>query len=129
MAHSLATSSFAYDFGRIMIWVHASKDQSSPSLWRLRKDSAMNASYKLWAKGFQGVIAGLLLCLFSAGGARAQNFLTVDCTGTTPGAYSSLQSAVYSATPWTFILVTGPCNENLSIYAQTNLNLGAYYGQ
>ena len=89
----------------------------------------MNASYKLWAKGFQGVIAGLLLCLFSAGGARAQNFLTVDCTGTTPGAYSSLQSAVYSATPGTFILVTGPCNENLSIYAQTNLNLGAYYGQ
>ena len=89
----------------------------------------MNASYKLRAKGLGEVIAGLLLCLFSAGGVRAQNFLTVDCTGATPGAYTSIQAAVYSATPGTFILVTGPCNENVSIYAQTYLNLGAYYGQ
>ncbi len=90
----------------------------------------MKSNLKLWATCFQAVIAGLVWLFLAPAGLRAQSqFLTVDCTGATSWAYSSIQAAVYSATPGTFILVTGPCNESVSIYAQTNLTLGAYYGQ
>jgi hypothetical protein len=53
----------------------------------------------------------------------------VDCTGATPGAFTSISAALLNATPGAFILVIGPCNENVSISSQINLSLGAYYGQ
>jgi hypothetical protein len=88
----------------------------------------MNTQPKLFTKGFRLLVPGLLLFLLS-GGLRAQQFFTVDCTGATPGAFSSINAALQNTTPGSFILVTGPCNEHVSVYAQTNLNLGAYYGQ
>ena len=55
--------------------------------------------------------------------------MIVDCTGTNPSAYPSINAALPNATPGSFILVTGPCTENVSLSAVSSLNLGAYYGQ
>ncbi len=57
---------------------------------------------------------------------RAQ--LVVDCTGATPGAFTTINAALPSAGPGTFILVTGPCTEDVALANQTNLFLGAWYG-
>jgi hypothetical protein len=72
------------------------------------------------------VLAMFLLC---PTGTRAQQYLTVDCTGANTSAYSSISAALPNATPGSFILVTGPCNENVSLNGMSGLNLGAYYGQ
>lgn len=71
------------------------------------------------------VVALFLLC---PTGARAQQYLIVDCTGATSWAYPSINAALPNATPGSFILVTGPCTENVSISGMNALNLGAYYG-
>jgi hypothetical protein len=90
----------------------------------------MNAYIKLSTKGLPLIIGGLLVFfLFPTILSAQTQFLTVDCTGATPWAFSSINAALQSTTPGTFILVTGPCNENVSLYGQNNLNLGAYYGQ
>jgi hypothetical protein len=70
------------------------------------------------------LLAMFLLC---PAGARAQ-YLIVDCTGANPSAYPSINRALPNATPGSFILVTGPCTENVSISGTNALNLGAYYG-
>ena len=88
----------------------------------------MNALKKLTAKGLVSIIPMLLLFLFYPTGARAQ-YLNVDCTGVDTSAYPSINAALPNATPGSFILVTGPCTENVSLYGQDRLNLGAYYGQ
>jgi hypothetical protein len=72
------------------------------------------------------VLAMFLLC---PTGARAQQYLTVDCTGANPSAYPSINAALPNALPGAFILVTGPCTENVNLNQVSNLNLGAYYGQ
>jgi hypothetical protein len=71
------------------------------------------------------IFAMFLLC---PTGARAQ-YLIVDCTGADTSAYPSINAALPNATPGSFILVTGPCNESVSLYGQNALNLGAFYGQ
>jgi len=82
------------------------------------------------AKLFCFVVTALFVLCVCPSGLHAQTqYLTVDCTGATPGAFTSISSALSSATSGTFILITGPCTENVSISAQTNLSLGAYYGQ
>jgi len=60
--------------------------------------------------------------------ARAQ-YLLVDCSGTTPSAYPSINAALPFAGPGAFIQVTGTCTENVLLYGFTNLTLGAFYGQ
>jgi len=70
------------------------------------------------------VLAMFLLC---PTGVRAQ-YLIVDCTGANTSAYPSINAALPNATPGSFILITGPCNESVSLYGQNALNLGAYYG-
>jgi len=72
------------------------------------------------------VFAMFLLC---PTGARAQQYLTVDCTGANTSAYTSINAALPNALPGAFILVTGPCTENVNLNQVSNLNLGAYYGQ
>lgn len=58
---------------------------------------------------------------------RAQ--LVVDCTGATPGAFTSINAALPSAGPGTAIfLVAGPCNESLQLAGWTDLFIGTYYG-
>ncbi len=88
----------------------------------------MKTSKKLTAESFYSIILPLLLFLFCPGGVRAQ-YLIVDCTGATPYAYPSINAALPNATSGSFILVTGPCTENVSISGMNALSLGAYYGQ
>ncbi|HXY23425.1 MAG TPA: right-handed parallel beta-helix repeat-containing protein [Candidatus Acidoferrum sp.] len=89
----------------------------------------MNAIRKLLRKGLYLAVPMFLLLLFSPGVTRAQQYLIVDCTGANTSAYPSINAALPNATPGSFILVTGPCNENVSLNQVSNLNLGAYYGQ
>jgi len=89
----------------------------------------MKAFKKLTAKGLVSIIPLILLPLFCPTGVQAQQFLIVDCTGANLFAYPSINAALPNATPGSFILITGPCTENVSLYGQNALNLGAYYGQ
>ncbi|MGB2590623.1 MAG: right-handed parallel beta-helix repeat-containing protein [Candidatus Acidiferrum sp.] len=88
----------------------------------------MKTSKQPMAKSFYSIIPLLLLFLLCPGGIRAQ-YLIVDCTGATPYAYPSINAALPNATPGSFILVTGPCTENVSLTGVSALSLGAYYGQ
>jgi hypothetical protein len=88
----------------------------------------MRVSKKLTASSLFLSIPVLVMFLFCPTGVRAQ-YLIVDCTGANTSAYPSINAALPNATPGSFILVTGPCTENVSLYGQNALNLGAYYGQ
>lgn len=74
------------------------------------------------------VIFGLAMLFVLPNAARAQ-FLVVDCSGTNPYAFPTINSALPSAGPGAFIAVTGTCNENVGIYGALNLSLGASFGQ
>jgi hypothetical protein len=60
--------------------------------------------------------------------ARAQ-FLFVDCSGTNPSAYPTINSALPNAGPGAFIAVTGTGNESVFLYGSNNLMLRAFFGQ
>src|SRR5882724_8146840 len=90
--------------------------------------ATMNGFKKLTAKGPYFIVPLFLLLLFFPGTLRAQ-YLIVDCTGANTSAYPSINAALPNATPGSFILVTGPCTENVSLNGLNALNLGAYYGQ
>jgi hypothetical protein len=69
----------------------------------------------------------VLLALVTA--AHAQSYFYVDCSGTNPGKYPSIGAALAAAVPNSYVIVTGTCNENVSISNAWNLNVGAAYGQ
>jgi len=59
---------------------------------------------------------------------RAQ--LLVDCTGSTPGAFPSINAALSASGLGTAIfVVAGPCTEDIQIAGATDLFIGTYYGQ
>ena len=88
----------------------------------------MNTCWSLWAKAVRLVIPGILFFLVGPSGLRAQ-FLIVDCSGTNLYAYPSINAALPNAGPGAFILVTGPCTENVLLFGRSALNLGAFFGQ
>src|SRR5713101_8602527 len=88
----------------------------------------MKGLKKLTAKGLVSIIPMILLFLFCPTGLRAQ-FLFVDCSGTNPYAYPSINAALPNAGPGAFIAVTGTCNESVFLYGSNNLMLGAFFGQ
>ena len=60
-------------------------------------------------------------------GLRAQ--LLVDCSGTNPNQYPSINAALQQAAAvGTTILVTGTCSETVNLQGMVGLNLGAPYG-
>ena len=61
-----------------------------------------------------------LLLLLPASLAFAQNVI-VDCSGATPGAFTSLNSAIISSPDKTSFLVSGTCTENIHVGGRTNL--------
>jgi hypothetical protein len=68
-----------------------------------------------------------ILALFLPPASKAQ--LVVDCSGTTPGAFTSINAALPSAGAGTAIfVVAGPCNESLQLAGQLDLFIGTYYG-
>jgi len=87
----------------------------------------MNAYRTLLPKALRVLVPGILMLLCLPGALRAQ-FLNVDCSGTNPYAYPSINAALPNAGPGAFILVTGTCNESVALYGQNALNLGAYFG-
>ncbi len=88
----------------------------------------MNLLKKLTAKAIYSTIPMILLFLFCPTGLRAQ-VLIVDCTGADLSAYPSIGAALPNATPGAFILVRGPCTENVFLNGVSGLNLGAFFGQ
>jgi hypothetical protein len=88
----------------------------------------MKVLRKLTASSLFLSIPVLVMFLLCPTGVRAQ-YLIVDCTGVNTTAYPSINAALPNATPGSFILVTGPCTESVSLNGLSNLNLGAYYGQ
>ena len=87
----------------------------------------MNAYCKRLKRALRLVIPGILVLLCWPGALRAQ-FLFVDCSGTNPYAYPNINAALPNAGPGAFILVTGACNENVFLFGQNALNLGAFFG-
>jgi hypothetical protein len=70
----------------------------------------------------------LVLAIFFPAIAHAQ--LVVDCSGSTPGAYTTINAALANVTgPGAAILVSGTCTENIVISNMFNLSLGAWWGQ
>jgi hypothetical protein len=78
--------------------------------------------------GILAVTIGLAALFAFPMAARAQ-FLFVDCSGTNPLAYPTINSALPNAGPGAFIAVTGTCNESVFLYGSNNLMLGAFFGQ
>jgi hypothetical protein len=68
----------------------------------------------------------VLLVLITA--AHAQSYYYVDCSGTNPNDFPTIGAALTVAGPNSYVIVTGTCNENVSINNAWNLNLGAFYG-
>jgi hypothetical protein len=73
-------------------------------------------------------VAAVLLCL--PAGARAAN-VTVDCTGATPGAFTSITAAVNTLDPVGphTVTVTGPCSDNVFVIQRDRLTIQAPTGQ
>lgn len=74
---------------------------------------------------------GLLLLVAAFGfatAAHAQTYYYVDCSGANPADFSTIGAALAVAGPNSYILVTGTCNENVTVTNFWNLNLGAVYG-
>src|SRR5690349_11446399 len=105
----------------------AQEDSRTRRKSRIRKDSDMNASHQIF-KALQFLILGSVFLLLTPTRSQAQ-VLTVDCSGTNPYAYPSINAALPNAGPGAFILITGTCNENVFLWGQNGLNIGAYYGQ
>ena len=53
----------------------------------------------------------------------------VDCTGNTPGAYTTINSVIPLLSDGAVVRITGPCTENVTISGRANLNIGAAWGQ
>jgi len=78
----------------------------------------------LWA-----VLTATILCLAFVPAARCQSFFFVDCSGATPGYYTSIGAALAVAGPNSYVFVTPEtCNENVYITNAFNINLGAFFG-
>jgi hypothetical protein len=74
----------------------------------------------------------ILLCgiaPFLLAPARALSQFVVDCTGNTPGAYTTINSVIPLLTNGAVVQITGPCTENVTIAALNNLWIGAPWGQ
>lgn len=77
---------------------------------------------------FRRALFLLLMVLAATTTALAQSYYYVDCSGTNPADFATISAALAVAGPNSYILVTGICNENVSITNASNLNLGAFYG-
>ena len=74
----------------------------------------------------------ILLCgiaLSVLGPSRAFGQFVVDCTGNTPGAYTTINSVVPLLANGSVVQITGPCTENVNIGGLDNLWIGAPWGQ
>jgi hypothetical protein len=92
------------------------------------RDMKVNANTRWTLRLFS--LFSLLGSLMFPGGARAAN-VAVDCSGQTPGAFTSVQAALDSLDvtgPHT-IVVTGMCTENISIFRRQHIAIFSPSGQ
>lgn len=94
------------------------------NFWMFAKSNHL--SHKRYFRNVWHRFLILAILLFPVG-LRAQ--ILVDCSGVNPKAYSSINAALPSAGPGSTIIVTGTCNENVSLVGLSSLNLGAWFGQ
>lgn len=95
----------------------------SNTSWRL------SPAHALSMLGCRRRVVLLLATMLSvATAAHAQSYYYVDCSGTNPADFSTISAALAVAGPNSYILVTGTCNENVSIANASNLSVGAFYG-
>jgi hypothetical protein len=60
---------------------------------------------------------------------HAQAQYVVDCTGNTPGAYTTINSVLPLLSDGSVVRITGPCSEKVTIGNLSNLWIGAPWGQ
>ncbi len=74
-----------------------------------------------------------LAALIMLPGLTLANYALVDCSGNTPGAFTSINTALSSLTPpdpnGDWIDVTGNCTESVNIQGRENLGIAALAGQ
>jgi len=86
-------------------------------------------THRLFAIGRGRWLCALLaIASFAAPHAHGQYYL-VDCSGTNWWAFPNINSALWYAWPGTTIVVTGTCNENVTISQKNNIRIGAYWGR
>src|SRR5215469_7646948 len=76
----------------------------------------------------RALILGPVMLAALVTAAQAQSYYFVDCSGSNPADYSTIGAALAVAGPNSYVIVTGTCNENVTITNASNLNLGAFYG-
>lgn len=79
------------------------------------------------ATPFLFAIVALAFLFVSSTKAVAQ--YVVDCTGNTPGAYTTINSVIPLLSEGAAVRITGPCTENVTIAGLDNLRIGAPLGQ
>jgi hypothetical protein len=84
-------------------------------------------AYNCFLSGHGRVFSVVVMFLLLPIGLQAQ--LLVDCSGTNPDEYPSINAALPNATNGSIILVTGTCNENVNLQGWNSLKLGAWFGQ
>src|SRR5271156_6721267 len=81
-------------------------------------------AYKFLSTCHPSTLFILLVLLLFPIGSRAQ--LLVDCLGSNPNEYPSINAALQqAATVGSTILVTGTCTETVNVFGMVGLNLGA----
>lgn len=100
------------------------------SAQKIRVESFMGTSTTNCVALFTGIRKCVfLLALAALVPAISHAQLVVDCTGTTPGTFPSINAALPNAGAGTAIfVVAGPCNENLQLAGWTDLFIGTYNG-
>lgn len=85
-------------------------------------------AYRFLSTCYRATLFILLALLLFPIGIRAQ--LLVDCSGTNPNQYPSINAALQqAATVGSVISVTGTCTETVNVQGMVGLKLGAPYGQ
>ena len=75
-------------------------------------------------------VATLLVSLLPIGlPVKAFGQFLVDCSGNTPGAYTTINSVVPLLTDGAFVSINGPCTESVTIGGLSNLWIGGPWGQ
>lgn len=75
------------------------------------------------------LVSVLALAFLSVSSTKAVAQYVVDCTGNTPGAYTTINSVIPLLSEGAAVRITGPCTENVTIAGLDNLRIGAPWGQ
>jgi hypothetical protein len=99
--------------------------QATTSLRRSTSTSEETRPMKFPASRLKSLL-GLLLLSASLAVAQTQNAATIDCSGATPGAFTSVSQAVFNSPDHTVFTISGNCTEtHVQIQFRSNLSFFA----